>query len=414
MKRAAVATHSANTLSLAQARRIVLAAQGFARPRQKREPTRAVIDDTIRQLGLLQMDSVNVLVRAHYLPLYSRLGPYPRAVLERAAYDGQQRTLFEYWAHEASLLPLSSQPLLRWRMERARAGVGTWKRISRFLHEHAPFVREVLAQLRERGPLGAGDLHDQPTRKKGWWEWSEAKTALECLFWIGEVSTASRRHFERIYDLTERVLPAAILQSPTPAEADAQRALVASAARALGIATESDLRDYFRLDLIDARARVAELVESGTLQRMTVEGWRQPAYLHVDASRPPRIDACALLSPFDPLVWDRKRTERLFGFKYRLEIYTPAHKREHGYYVLPLLLDERIVARVDLKSDRKAGKLRVLAAHMEAGTQPDTVAAALAVELHSLCKWLELDSIIVGRRGRLAAALSKGVRDVAR
>ena len=399
-----------SALSLTEARRLSLAAQGFDRPRLARSPTAADLVRTIRTLGLLQMDSVNVLVRAHYLPLYSRLGPYTRELLEQAAYHPSQRTLFEYWAHEASLLPLETQPLLRWRMERARDGIGTWKRIGRFLREHAAFVREVLGQLRERGPLGAGELQQQAKSRKGWWEWSEAKTALECLFWTGEVTTATRRHFERIYDLTERVLPAQILQRPTPALPDAQRSLMELAARALGVATESDLRDYFRLDLHDARERVRELVEAGRLQPVAVEGWRQPGYLHNDARVPKTITACALLSPFDPLVWERKRAERLFDFRYRLEIYTPAHKRVHGYYVLPFLLNEAVVARVDLKADRKSSKLRVLAAHTEAGHEHERVALALAGELQTLARWLGLKTVMVGRRGKLTAALRTALR----
>ena len=398
-------------LSRQDARRIALAAQGFDRPRLAQPPQRSDIERVIRALGLLQMDSVNVLIRAHYLPLYSRLGPYARELLEQAAYVPAKRVLFEYWAHEASLLPLSQQPLLRWRMERARAGIGTWKRIGRFLQEHTTFVREVLAQLRERGPLGAGELQQPGKAKKGWWEWSEAKTALECLFWTGEVTTAARRHFERIYDLTDRVLPSTILQLPTPAPADAQRALMEIAARALGVATESDLRDYFRLDLRDARERVQELVAAGRLQPVAVEGWRQPAYLHSEAPAPRSVTTSTLLSPFDPLVWERKRAERLFDFKYRLEIYTPAHKRVHGYYVLPFLLDEAIVARVDLKADRKAGKLRVLAAHLETTQAQDRVAAALAEELQTLCTWLGLKAITVGRRGKLTAALRARLRN---
>ncbi|MET0660830.1 MAG: crosslink repair DNA glycosylase YcaQ family protein, partial [Steroidobacteraceae bacterium] len=380
------------------------------RPRLSGDPTAADLMRSIRMLGLLQMDSVNVLVRAHYLPLYSRIGPYARELLERAAYHPSQRTLFEYWAHEASLLPLETHPLLRWRMERARAGIGTWNRIGRFLRDHAAFVREVLGQLRERGPLGAGELQQPSKSKKGWWEWSEAKTALECLFWTGEVTTATRRHFERIYDLTERVLPAQILQQPTPAPADAQRSLMEVAARALGIATESDLRDYFRLDLRDARERLRELVEAGRLQAITVEGWRQPGYLHLDARVPQTIAAGTLLSPFDPLVWERKRAERLFDFRYRLEIYTPAHKRVHGYYVLPFLLNAAVVARVDLKADRKSGTLRVLAAHLEAGHEVERVALALAGELRTLAPWLGLQTIMVGRRGKLTAALRTALR----
>lgn len=402
-------TVSTRSLSLDEARRIALAAQGLERRGAAREPQRADLERTIANLGLLQMDSVNVLVRAHYLPLYSRLGPYARNLLESAAY-GDARTLFEYWAHEASLLPIATQPLWRWRMERARSGVGTWGRIARFLSEHGAFVREVLAQLRDRGPLGAGELAAKKQATKGWWEWSEAKTALECLFWTGEVTTATRRHFERIYDLTERVLPAAVLRLPTPPPADAQRELMETAARALGVATAGDLRDYFRFDLQDAKSRIAELVEAGRLQPVHVSGWRQPAYLHADAVMSAGARACTLLSPFDPLVWERGRAERLFGFRYRLEIYTPAHKRVHGYYVLPFLLNDALAARVDLKADRGAGKLRVVAAHLEVPHAADPVAAALAGELGRLCAWLGLDSVAPGRRGKLMPALRSALK----
>jgi uncharacterized protein YcaQ len=290
-------------------------------------------------------------------------------------------------------------------MKRAESGVGTWGRIARFLREHPAFVREVLAQLRDRGPLGAGELQEKKKAARGWWEWSEAKTALECLFWTGEVSTATRRHFERIYDLTERVLPARVLQLPTPSENDAQRTLVEHAARALGVATAGDLRDYFRLGVRDAKARIAELLETQTLVPVSVEGWRQPAYLHRDAAPATRVETCTLLSPFDPLVWERSRAERLFGFRYRLEIYTPAHKRVHGYYVLPFLLEGRIAARVDLKADRQAGKLRVLAAHLEDSHDAERVAQNLAQELRRVREWLGLKAITVGQRGKLASAL---------
>jgi uncharacterized protein YcaQ len=407
---AAKTTHHpapAASLPLSEARRIALAAQAFDRSRPSSSVTLGHLKRVVDRLGVLQIDSVNVLVRSHYLPLYSRLGIYERELLERAAYARSGRALFEYWGHEASFLPLKLQPLLRWRMERARQGIGTWKRVAQFLRERAAFIRDVLAELRERGPLGAGDIQQQPKKKAGWWAWSDTKVALECLFWAGEVTTATRRHFERIYDLTERVIPSEILQTPTPAPVDAQRELLAISARALGIATEADLRDYFRLSALDARHRVAELVESGALIPVQVEGWRPIAYLHQAASGPRRIEAQALLSPFDSLIWERARTERLFGCKIRLEIYTPAHQRTHGYYVLPFLLGDRIVARLDLKADRQRSQLNVIAAYLEADASEQAVVEPLANELDLMRKWLGLERIHIGRRGGLANSLRR-------
>ncbi len=392
-----------------EARRIVLAAQGFG---QRRGPGRADwrrVRRAIERMGLLQIDSVSVLVRSHYLPAFSRVGAYDRAKLDTKAFDPRRRELFEYWGHEASLLPLAAHPLLRWRMARAERLEGIYSGTARFVRERRDYIAAVLAEVERRGPVRARDFNDG-RRRGGMWERHDGKVALEYLFWSGRVTAVTRRGFERIYDLTERVLPADIVALPTPPEADAQRALVRIAGRALGIATEADLRDYFRLATADAKRCVAELVEAGDLRPVRVEGWRQPAYLDAGARLPRRVGGSALLSPFDPLIWERARTERLFGFRYRLEIYTPAPKRRHGYYVLPFLLDERLVARVDLKSDRAASTLRVLAAHGEAGTDPDGVAAALADELRRLAAWLGLDRVTIGRRGDLATVLRRQVK----
>lgn len=372
------------------ARRIALAAQGFgeARPGGAVGPRR--IGRTIGRLGLLQIDSVSVVVRAHYLPLFSRLGSYPREHLEAAAW-GRPRRLFEYWAHEASLLPVALQPLLRWRMERARAGEGIYGGLARFGAERRPYIDEVLAAVARRGPLGASAIEGE-RGAGGWWGWGDAKRALEWLFWAGLVTTATRRGFERVYDLPERVLPREVVAAPTPAPADARRELIRLSARALGVATASDLRDYFRLDPADAHPRIAELVEEGALRPVAVEGWRQPAYLHAGARIPRRVAARALLAPFDPVVWERARTERLFGFRYRLEIYTPRAARQHGYYVLPFLWGDRLVGRVDLKADRKAGVLRVLAVHAEPGA-PAGAGEALDAELRLMAEWLGLPAV---------------------
>jgi uncharacterized protein YcaQ len=392
------------TLSLRQARRIALAAQGFADARPAR-PTRRHLTATIQRLALLQIDSVNVVSRSHYLPLFSRLGAYPRALLEDLAW-GRKPTLFEYWGHEASLMPLDLQPPLRWRMEDARQGVGVWGNVAQFLASHRPFIDQVLETIRGRGPLSAGELELGAGRQTGWWGWSEAKRATECLFWAGDLTTATRRGtFERVYDLPERVLPKAIWSTPTPSRAEAHRVLLRRAASAMGVATERDLRDYFRMGLADARRGVAELVEAGDLIPVEVRGWDQPAYLAPDARRPRSVKANALLSPFDNLIWFRERAERLFDVRIRLEIYTPAHKRTHGYYVLPFLQGEAITARVDLKADRKAGVLRMLSAHREPAADPAT-APALAAELRLMAAWLGLAGVEVAARGDLSSTLA--------
>jgi len=388
-ERAVQATHGevSERLTLAQARRIALAAQGFGEPRPA-SVDRGRLRRTIERLGLHQIDSVNVLVRAHYLPAFSRLGSYDRTLIDRAAWGPRgERRLFEYWAHEASLLPLELHPLLRWRMTRADCGTAGYSSMRAFAAERRSEAMALLARIRSEGPLAAGDVEGG---RAGWWEWSEPKRMLEWLFYAGHITTATRRgNFERVYDLVERVLPAATLALPTPNEADAQRALMERAARALGIATLRELRDYFRLDPADTERALAALVTDGTLRRVELEGW-PVTYLHRDARRPRRIAAGALLAPFDPLVWERARTERLFGFRYRIEIYTPAEKRQHGYYVLPFLLDERIVARVDLKADRQNARLLVHAIHLEPDAPSETMAALLE-ELDELARWLELD-----------------------
>jgi uncharacterized protein YcaQ len=378
---------------------MALAAQGFARARPAGPTDRAAMLRQLRRLGLVQIDSVSAVVRSHYLPLFSRLGAYPREELDRMAYAGRQRRLFEYWGHEASLLPVEAQPLFRWRMERARAGQGIYSGIARFARERAAFVDAVLAEVSHRGALSAGELTQGGRGEGGWWGWSEGKLALEYLFWAGLLTTATRRGFERIYDLPERTLPRAVLATPTPDPHAAQRELLRRAAQALGVATARDLRDYFRLEAADVPARLAELAEAGELLPVRVEGWAQPAWLDPAARLPRRIEARALLSPFDSLVWERERTERLFGFRYRLEIYTPAHKRIHGYYVLPLLLGDRLVARVDLRSDRKTACLRVVATHVEPGADRPAVLDALGPELDLLAGWLGLERVTWAQGG---------------
>lgn len=397
---------AALSLSLKEARRLVLAAQGFT----SRRPTAAIraahLLKVIERLGVVQIDSVNALVRSHYLPLFSRLGIYPRKLLDQAAWGtGRQRALFEYWGHEASLLPLELYPAMLWRMRRAARGKGIYRQLARFGVEQQPLIQRVLQTVREQGALGAGSLSTRQERAGPWWDWSAEKHALEWLFAAGEVTVAGRRGFERLYDLPERVIPSVILAQPEPEEAEAQRRLLLRSAAALGVATEKDLRDYYRLDPADSRARVAELVENGDLSVARVQGWDKPAYCLGEPRVPRKVAASALLSPFDSLIWERARTERLFDFHYRLEIYTPPHKRVYGYYVLPFLHHERLVARVDLRSERAHGRLAVHAVHGEEAGLHEEALAALAGELRALADWLELPSVVLNCRSALAARL---------
>jgi uncharacterized protein YcaQ len=392
-----------DTISRAQARRIALAAQGFSRPRPAGAIDRRHLSRTLASTGLLQIDSVSAVVRAHYMPLYSRAGPYPFSVVDAAA-QTRKRLLFEYWAHEASFLPVETYPLLRWRMQRAECGEEMYGGLARFGREHAGYIEEIFRRIESGGPLAASDLDGQKG-SGGWWGWSHAKHAFEWLFWAGRITTAFRRGFERVYDLPERVLPPAILDLPIPSPADAHRELLRISARAHGIATAGCLRDYFRLSPADIKGRIEELVEEGDLHPVRIEGWSRPAYLHKEARLPRKVEARALLAPFDPLVFERTRTESLFGFRYRIEIYTPAQKRQYGYYVLPFLLGDRIFARIDLKADRPAGVLRVHAAYAESGAPPET-AAELFTELRLMQGWLGLDRIEVTPRGDLGPSLA--------
>jgi uncharacterized protein YcaQ len=389
-------------LSLPQARRIALAAQGFgARARRPARVDRRHLHRVLGRVHLLQLDSVNVVVRSHYLPLFSRVGAYARDLIDREAYT--RRALFEYWAHEASLLPVTLQPLLRWRMTEGRA----WGRMSVMAREKPAYVQAVLDEVTERGPIAASELSEPGTRRGPWWGWGDGKATLEWLFWTGRVAVAERRNFERRYDLPERVLPADVLDAPTPPVEDAQRELLALAARALGVATAADLADYFRMRVPAARPRLAELVEAGVLEPVEVEGWSARAYRHVDAELPRAIDARALLSPFDSLVFARSRVERLFGFRLRLEFYVPPGQRVHGYYVVPFLLGDRLVARVDLKADRRRQVLLVPGAFAEPDVPAAEVLSALAAELRALAAWLGLDDLEVGRAGDLARPLGE-------
>ncbi|QFT22338.1 hypothetical protein FIV02_12220 [Pseudomonas sp. THAF187a] len=381
------------SLSLAEARRLALSAQGFGRVSRGAIAHRQ-LQAQIERLGVLQIDSVNAVVRSHYLPAFSRLGHYQAEHLDELAWGrARRRRLFEYWGHEASLLPLELYPLLRWRMRRAADGQGIYGQLAKFGVERRDVIDSVLQAVRERGALGAGSLSTRSEKAGPWWDWSAEKTALEWLFAAGEVTVAGRRGFERLYDLPERVIPGELLDQAELDEDEAQRRLLLRSADALGVASEKDLRDYYRLDAGDSKRRVAELVEEGALLPVAVQGWQQPGYCRGEPRIPRRVRHSALLSPFDSLIWARERTERLFGFRYRLEIYTPQAKRVYGYYVLPFLHHERLLARVDLRSERAAGRLAVHAVHLEEAVLSEEARQALSDALHGLAQWLGLADV---------------------
>jgi uncharacterized protein YcaQ len=390
-------------LSAAEARRIALAAQGFTDKRPAGRVDRRHLRRVFDRVNVIQVDSVNVLVRSQELPLFARLGPHPRTMLADAIDDGE---LWECWAHVASIVPSAQHRLFRWKMERGHE----WKAIDRIAGEKPGFVEDVLTRIRDTGPITAGDLEQRVGKKGSWWNWDDGKIVLEHLFHSGRlVAIRRRRDFAREYDLPERVLPASVLDAPTPTEAEARKELLTIAARSMGVATLDDMIDYHRQQLQPGLSAckpiVAELVDEGVLRTATVEGWTKPAYLHRDATMPRAVQTRALLSPFDSLVWHRDRTERLFDFRYRIEIYTPAPKRVYGYYVLPYLLGDRLVGRIDLKADRAAGVLRIQGAFVEQGVDAGAVAEPLLDELRLLAGWLELDAVASTDRGELAAAL---------
>lgn len=398
------------SLSTLQARRIVLAAQGFTRPRpgaDGRVVTSSHFNAVLKRLGFFQIDSVNVLVRAHYVPLFSRLGPYDQELLHRAA-GRSPRRLFEYWAHVATFVDIDLWPAMRHRMLSKR---GMWGGMHRVAAEQPELVERIHADVVENGPMTAREIeHDVERDRSSWgWNWSEAKVALEYLFFVGRVTAARRNsQFERVYDVPERVIPARVLEQPDLSDAEAHLLLVEHAARALGVGTQQCLADYFRMPPDETKAAIEELVEAGVLEPVTITGWKRQAYLHRDAARPRKVEARALLSPFDPLVFERERVSRLFDFEYRIEIYVPEAKRRYGYYVLPFLLGDRLVGRVDLKADRIGSRLLVHGAWSEPHA-PDHTAAELAAELRLMADWLGLASIEVGQKGDLAAALADHV-----
>ena len=399
-----VTSRSVDSLTPLQARRIALAAQGFT-DRPHGVPSMRTLERTLARTGVLQVDSVNVLQRAHYMPLYSRMGAYDVDLLRRAS-QRRPRRMVEYWAHVQAFMPVDLWPVMQHRMAGYREQRGKWG----FTADPALEPR-VLAAVRDRGPVTARHLEEEfaegPRTREHWgWNWSQARKVLDYLFLVGDVAIAGRTSsFEVLYDVPERVLPASVLAAPTPSRADADLELVRRAARSHGVATVRCLADYYRMPVADTSAAVETLLEAGELVPVTVPGWRRSAYLHHEARIPRRVGARALLSPFDPVVWERSRAETLFDFSYRIEIYVPPDKRVHGYYVLPFLLGDSIVARIDLKADRATGRLLVQGAYAEPGAPPET-AEELAAELRRLAGWLSLDDVVVGERGDLAPSLA--------
>ncbi|WP_319945171.1 winged helix-turn-helix domain-containing protein [Nocardia macrotermitis] len=407
------------TMTAAAARRTALAAQGFAAPRPASTDRRTVLR-VLEKTQVLQLDSVSAVVRAHYAPVFSRIGPYDRALVDEAAWSHsarRPRRLVEYWAHEAAMLPVEDWPLLRWRMEQYRNG--RWGGAREVLARNPSLPEDVLAVVREFGACTAGEVEkhlelDRPRSKDHWgWNYSDTKVVCEQLFAIGELSVGKRVGFQRHYELTERVLPPQV-HSRLIEEPEAVRELVRRSATALGIGTEPDLRDYYRLHRRQTEPAIAELLDSGELEEVRVDGWDRPAYLRGGARVPRQITGAALLCPFDPLIFFRPRTERIFDFHYRIEIYTPEHKRVHGYYVFAFLLDGELVARVDLRAERASGRLLVPGAFAEPDRDTPRVAAELARSLREMAEWLELDTIEVGERGDLAALLAAVLTPVGR
>lgn len=401
-------------LSNDESRRLALAALGFAAKRPARAG-RAHVRATAARLGAIQIDSVNVLARAHYLPTFSRYGAYQTSVLDDLAHG--KRELFEYWGHAACFLPVELYPLMRWRMNGQR---DAWAGID---NRQKTFIEAVYREVAERGPIAAGEISFGGASKGPWWGWSEGKRAIELLFTQGRVAIAGRRNFERLYDVPERVLPRATLDALAVSEREAKKQLLVRAARAMGVGTARDIAQYFHVESWWDRTTAAgrrpavklasyfdELVEEGRLEQARVEGWAQPAFVAPGMRIPTSIDARAIVSPFDPLMWERRWTKAVFGFEYQIEIYVPAPKRVYGYYVLPFLLGDRFAARVDLKADRKRSTLIVHAAHLEPGESAAAVADALADELRAVAAWLELDAFSVGRRGNLSVALRRALR----
>lgn len=405
-----------SSLSAAEARRIALAAQGFAKPRPASAGTRQ-LNGALARMGTLQIDSVNVFARSHYMPLFSRLGVYDTAALDRLLF-ARRAPYVEYWAHVAAFIPAADWGLFRFRMDDLRAKYGS--KPGGWFDTHREIVDWVRSELAERGPLRPAQIeHDAKKGARGpWWDWDVVKHALEYMWLFGEVAIAGRRGFERRYALAEHVIPSDVLAAPVPRD-DAVRELVRRAARAYGVATAGDLADYWRIrDRKAVLAAIRELTDSGELQPVTVAGWTSAgrptaAWLHRDAVVPRRIEAAAVLTPFDPVVWFRDRAERLFDFEYRIEIYTPAPKRRYGYYSLPVLIDDDLVGRVDLKADRGASTLLVQSAWWEHG-RPTDAAPRLAEQLELAAQWQGLESVSISRWGDAVEDLARVMPAAAR
>jgi uncharacterized protein YcaQ len=377
-----------DSLSIKDARALALAAQGFDIPRTKTKSTTADAVAIIKKLGVIQIDSVNVLVRSQELPLFSRLGDHDRNAIPKATLQGK---IFEYWGHEAAHLPVELHPVFRFKMHAARSGKLKHWGLTSFYAENKVFVKRILKHVEINGSTSARELSTRTTKKSSWWDWDEAKTALEYLFLTGELMSCGRgSDFARVYDTPERVLPEKILQMPTLSETDARKELLVRAMRAQGVATLRDLADYYRQKPAVVKPLVSELVEQGVLREVAVDGWQEKAYVHRNVKLPKRLHATALLSPFDSLVWCRPRNERLFDFHYRIEIYTPKEKRKFGYYVLPFMMNGQMVGRVDLKADRENSKLLVQSVHTERGVKRSAVNDALTTELRLMASWLGL------------------------
>ncbi len=391
-------------ISLREARQIVLAAQGFGNRPPTGQPDALALGETANYLGAIQIDSVNVVVRAHYMPLFSRLGPYPMESLNDLAY--KQRSLFEYWGHEASLIPVSLYPLFKHRMNEAEPG----SRVRDLLKSEPLYVESVLREIQEAGPLIVSELSDPGQRTGPWWGYNKGKIALEWLFDTGRLAIAYRRNFARVYDLSERVIPSEHLNAPILSPEKAVRELLRISAQALGIGTARDIADYYRIRPQLVKEPLRELEEDGHLVRVSVAGWNEPAYMHSRAAATDKIKTTALLSPFDSLIWKRDRTERLFGFRYRIEIYVPQAARKFGYYVMPFLMGDQLVARVDLKAHRQKSTLMVKSAYLEEGQEPGGVAGEMAPQLSAMSQWLGLDQVSVGRRGNLSRELIAAMR----
>lgn len=398
-------------LSIVEARRLAIRAQGLARTRRRGRVNRRHVSEVLDTVGAVQIDAVTAVARSHDLVLHARLGAHAETLLDEAAQAGET---FEYWGHEASHLPVTLQPLLRWRMEAARRGEA-WANVVEVARNDPRFVTAVRDAVAERGASTAGELADllrprqQP--KGAWWDWDDTKSVLEYLFWTGEVTARRRSDFTRVYDLTERVVPAEVLNAPTPPEDEAKSELLLRAARAMGVATAADLADYFRMKVSTTAPLLQHLVQSNRLLPAQVEGWRELAYLHPEAPEPRATRARALIAPFDSLIWFRPRVERLFAMNYRVEIYTPALQRRFGYYVMPFLLGDQLVGRVDLKADRSMGVLKVLLAHREPTAPPAAeLIEPLHTELTDLAHWLGLERLSIVQRGELARGLAAVAR----